>query len=494
MLPPFCQGRQPRNDSGKRVNAKQARPDAKHGSHIKMRKRSVASSAIEIAELVFTIGYHRLFLDELSRKAGREQVHRLPNLRSPKKCQKTALRIALLIAAVSSPRVIYAQSQHDVAPETVLEPVRQNGVRVGNGFLLVSDFRLGGEYDSNVYNTPTGKRDDLSVVIAPKATLRSNWSRHEVSLDLESEVRRYRDLKAENSEQYSVAANSLLELGYNIDVRARAGFARRIERRGTSGDDFLTDAPVEYDETFARLEVSRSGNRLGLKADAAITKRDFNAASINDAPIDLSSRDLTIMRGSARADLRISDRTRTFIEGRINTIDYSLDSPIDKDSDGLSALAGIHHEITGNSSIEIAAGYMEQHFDNPNFASYKGVNYSLDLDWLPRPQLRLTASAARTMRRSPFQNVPVVIESDFRIQAEKSFHDSVFLRAQASHTRENYREINRTDKRWAVGAEAEYRLTRNLGAFAGTSYRKQTSNGGRQYSGFRISFGVRMVL
>jgi len=457
-------------------------------------RRTAVCSITEIADLLFTIGYCLLSLGGNNREIASAKAIRLPDLRSAKKRQSTALRVALLIAAVSSPRISYAQAQDDVAPETVLDPTRQNGVRVSEGLLLVSDFRLSGEYDSNVYSTDELRRDDLSVVIAPKVTLRSDWARHQVSLDLDGEVRRYLDLTAEDSEQYSIAANSLLELGYNIDVRSRAGYARRIDRRGTSGDDFLTDAPVEYDETFASLAISRQGNRLGLRADAAITGRDFKPASINGAPIDLSSRDLTITRASARADLRVSDRTRTFVEGRINSLDYSLDSPIDRDSDGLSALAGIRYELTENSSVEVAAGYMEQRFDNPDFDSYSGINYSLDLDWLPRSELRLTASAARTMRRSPLQNVPVVIESEFRIGAEKSFQDRVYLRAQGSFTRESYREINRTDQRWAVGAEAEYRLTQNIGAFAGTSYRKQTSNTGRQYSGFGVSFGARMVL
>lgn len=490
FLPPFCQDRQRRDGSRKQVNACRARSGVADTLSAEIRPGSVASSVTEIAELFFTVGYCGFSSGGDRREQHRDKVICLPNLRSPRKRRSTALSVALLIAAISSPRISYAQS----APETVLEPTRQNGIRVSNGLLLVSDFRLGGEYDSNVYNTQNVKRDDLAIVIAPKATLRSDWSRHEVSLDMDAEIRRYNDLTAEDSEQYAVAARSLLELGHDIDVRTGIGYARRIERRGTSGDDFLTDAPVEFDETHANLAISRQGNRLGLRADAAIVKRDFKPASINDTPIDLSSRDLTVARVSARADLRVSDRTRAFVEGRVNSLDYSLDGPTDRDSNGLSALVGVRHEITDKSKIELAAGYMEQHFDDPAFHSYKGINYSLDLDWLPRPELRVTASAARTMKRSPFENVPVVIESDFRIETEKSFRDQVFLRAQAAYTRESYREISRADKRWSVGAEAEYRLTRNLGAFAGTSYRKQTSNTGRQYSGFRVSFGARMVL
>lgn len=405
------------------------------------------------------------------------------------------LRLAVFVVLFfSGARMANAEPGEVVTPIEMFEPERANGVRVVPGIILFPDANADVIYDSNIFNLDGAETEDTYLSVRPALTLGSDFSRHAVRLEGRAELRRYFGNADENSDQWSLRATGLLDLGQGIDVDAFGGIRRGIESRGTLGDVFLTDQPVAFIEKQAGIEVSRSQRLLGLSGSVGLLKRDYFDTSVNGVSVDLSQRDVTIRTARVRGDLQMTERTRVFVELSGNQIDFRIASTPALDSSGFSLLAGINYELTSLISLEAAAGYINQDFENPLVEPASDVNYRLTATWTPRPEWRFTGSAARIVDASRTQESPAVITDDFRLGVERAIGDRILLRVETAYLEDEYRGTPRLDKRFVAAASTTYRLSEQISLSARASYREQNGGAfGRSFEGFSASFGVRAV-
>lgn len=454
-------------------------------------RRSILHVWREMEDILFIL---RLLIEP--KPKCRRSLHRAITDRSRKRRARQpalVLRIAaFILLCLIAPRLAIAQPEEVVTPVEMFDADAGEGVRLSSSYIFYPRAVIDLTYDSNVYNVDALETEDTYVSFQPGFALKSDFGRHAVGLEARGEIRRYFDISDENSEQYDIVATTLLELGEGIDVDTYVGFARGIERRGTLGDVFFTDEPVAYHEKRAGIDVTRRGGRLALGAGAAILKRDYSDALVGGVPTDLSIRDVKVANAKLRADLGLDRRTGLFAEVGVNQIDYELPTVTPRDSDGLSALVGVRHEVTSLLEVEAGVGYIHQNFDDPATASANEFNYRLAANWTPRPQWRLTAAAARLVDASRSQESPAIITSDFRLGAQRALGDRILVGAEAAYTEENYRGSPRKDERFTVAASTTYRLAERIGITAKAGYRDQDGGAfGRSYNGFTASIGVR---
>ncbi|SMQ60942.1 hypothetical protein SAMN06297468_0487 [Altererythrobacter xiamenensis] len=454
-------------------------------------RRSILHVWREMEDILFIL---RLLIEP--KPKCRRSLHRAITDRSRKRRARQpalVLRIAaFILLCLIAPRLAIAQPEEVVTPVEMFDADAGEGVRLSSSYIFYPRAVIDLTYDSNVYNVDAPETEDAYVSFQPGFALKSDFGRHAVGLEARGEIRRYFDISDENSEQYDIVATTLLELGEGIDVDTYVGFARGIERRGTLGDVFFTDEPVAYHEKRAGLDITRDGGRLVLGAGAAILKRDYSDTLVGGVPTDLSIRDVKVANAKLRADLGLDRRTGLFAEVGVNQIDYELPTVTPRDSDGLSALVGVRHEVTSLLEVEAGVGYIHQNFDDPATPSANEFNYRLAASWTPRPQWRLTAAAARLVDASRSQESPAIITSDFRLGAQRALGDRILVGAEAAYTEENYRGSPRKDERFTVAASTTYRLAERIGITAKAGYRDQDGGAfGRSYNGFTASIGVR---
>lgn len=431
----------------------------------------------------------------------RTGAHRVIHVGSGRKAQRSkglaprvAVRVALFVLCGSAPRLAFAQDTNVVTPVQLFDPEAGPGLRVGPGFVLHPSVAADVTYDSNVYNVATFKTDDFIASVRPLLVLQSDWARHSLELSGSADVRRYFDTKDENSEEFDLAARSTLELGGQINVEPDVGYARLIEKRGTAGDQFLTDRPVSLYEKRAGLRISRDSGRLGISVEGSLVKSEYNDTSSGGIPVDLSTRDVLIRRGALRASLGISARTRVFAQLAGNEVDYDIKTATPRNSSGYALLGGFHLQVTSLIDLEAALGYIHQNFDNPAFKSVSAMNFWLTANWTPTPRWLITASAARTIDHSPRIDVPAIVRSEFSLEAKRAVTDRLMLGADAGFTNEKYWGSRRNDRRYEANVSAHYRLAGPIGVIARAGYRKQDGGAfGRDYEGVAASIGVRLA-
>lgn len=391
-----------------------------------------------------------------------------------------------------APRLALAEAPEVVTPVKLFDPDSGEGVRVSPGFILYPQAIVDLTYDTNIYNVDSGEIEDGVVSLRPAFALRSDFSRHAVSLEGAAELRRYFDISDENSEQYRLNARALLELGLGIDVSANAGYNRGIERRGTAGDIFFSDEPISFHEKTAGIEVARTGNKLEIALGAGVIKRDYSDTVLGGAPIDLSLRDVTVRTAKFRADLGVNAKTKIFGELRGNEIDYQIATIPSRNSSGYAALIGVRHELTGLIDLEAGIGYISQDFDDPSIKSAGEINYRLAASWTPSPKWKLDASASRLVDPSRSQEAPAIITSEFKLSAQHAIGDRVLVGAEAGYLEEEYKTTLRKDKRAFVSGSTTYRLADRIGVFVSVGYRDQDGGAfGRSYKGFAGTIGLR---
>lgn len=469
------------------ANAKSSARRVGHGWHVRLAR----NLGRELEDLAFVV-----CLAFVPKRRNSRSMHQAIAIRARSQRFRhpgIILRIAgFTCMCLMAPRLALAEAPEVVTPIEMFDPDSGEGVRVSPSFVLYPQATVDFTYNTNIYNVDAQKIDDGVVSFKPAFVLRSDFSRHAVSLEGGAEIRRYFDISDENSEQYRLNGRALLELGSDINVEAFAGYARGIEQRGTVGDVFFTDEPVRYHEKRAGIEIARTGHRLEMALAGGIAKRDYSDTLSGGVPIDLSLRDVTVRTAKFRTDFGLDAKTKIFAEISGNEIDYQLPTTLPRDSSGYAALVGARHELTALLDVEAGVGYIHQDFKNPSVQSAGEFNYRLAASWTPSPQWRLTASATRLVDASRSQESPAIITNEFKLGAQRAIGDRALVGAEAGYVEEDYRASPRKDKRAFVSASTTYRLTDRIGAFVSAGYRDQDGGAaGRSYKGFAGSVGLR---
>jgi hypothetical protein len=133
-----------------------------------------------------------------------------------------------------------------------------------------------------------------------------------------------------------------------------------------------------------------------------------------------------------------------------------------------------------------------QWFDAPGTRNLTGLDYSVSARWTPRPRFRLTASGRRNVGNSTLLNASAVVTSDLSANATAAIGRKLLVGLETGFVSEDFRGIDRSNKRVYAELTSQYRLNGNLSAFAGASYRTQDAHGagGRDYHGAAFRLGV----
>lgn len=394
----------------------------------------------------------------------------------------TALSLSLAAPA-------WAQERPVDDPEGLVENSEPLGLRAGTVIVyprISADIR----YDSNVYNQPDAIGDGV-LVARPGVRVQTDLSRHAVRLDLTSEIRRYFDLKSENSEQWAARAEGRLDLAQAVTITPAVLIARRIERRGTFGDVTpINLEPASYLEKTGSVRIERSRGVLDLMAEAGRRKLDYHDVEENGLVLDQSFRDVRTDWVRARIGVRRSERLSLFVQGRVNWQRY--ETRPDANSKGFSVLGGVRYDITGQLRAEAGVGYLQQDFADPLEPRFKGLDYTISATWTPQQRVRVELRGSRDIERSPLPGVTAVIESRFEAAVTYAVNRKILAGLEGGFVRNQYRGTTRRDDRFYVDATARYQLTPRLAAVAGAGWRTQNGNGpgGRDYNGFNLRVGI----
>ncbi len=391
------------------------------------------------------------------------------------------LATAALAAAltVSVPVVVSAQDLGSNFKRDRNVSVRQRprpdyeaiGIKTG-GFTVYPRLTVEAEHNDNIYAVASGEDDDLIWHVKPEVAARSNWSRHSLGAFASASINRYSDFDTENTEEYTIGANGRLDIERGSNISGLVEYQRLTEPRTAPTSPAASNRPVEYDLVTSNITGVKEFNRLRLTGK--LDDLDYNFHNTN---VFQDFRDRNEFYYTGKAEYAVSPDTAVYVSLVGNNKNYDVSSPTARDSDGYVATVGANFEVSQVIRGDIEAGYMKQSYDSAQYGSIDGLNALGKVEWFPTQLTTVTLNGSRTIEESVATNSPGYISANIGASVDHELLRNVLLTAKANYGEDDYKQIDRKDKRTGAGLAAAYLLNRNVGLFLTYTYLKQKSVG-----------------
>jgi hypothetical protein len=411
---------------------------------------------------------------------------------------QTCLRgsaVALVVAAAAmwAPTKVYAQqppvagSSPFVRPgpvrnETVTNRRRPQydavGIRRGS-FFIYPAFSLAELYDSNIFASPTDKKQDFITILSPEFAIRSNWRRHQLNFGARADIAFYKSHYKENYQDAVGLVNGRYDISGNTYVFAGGEFGYRHEDRG-SPDDAGGKLPTKFwvaqltlggQHTFGRFTV-RLSNQLRF-----LDFKDVPAAGVG--LIDNDDRDRREWEGVLRLTYRVNPRLSVFGQITGDYIRYNdrFDSGgLQRDNKGFEAEGGVSIEITGRLVGEVFAGWSRRTYRDPTLSPVSGPSGGASLTWTPTGLTTVTGTVVRTIEESTQTGASSFFSTNFRLSVDHELRRNVLLNGFGSYQFDDYNGISRFDRWIRAGLGATVLVNRNVNLFGGYEFTHAISN------------------
>ncbi|MFZ0266041.1 outer membrane beta-barrel protein [Caulobacter sp.] len=357
------------------------------------------------------------------------------------------------------------------------------GIKMG-GFTAYPRLTLSANHDDNIYATAIDEEADTVWRVRPEVALRSNWSRHALGAYAAASFNRHADFSSENTEEYTLGVDGRVDIERGSTIVGSLQYEELTEARTSPTSPSAATSPVQYSLVVGSLNGVKEFNRLRLLASFDSKLYDYeDAHNAAGGVIEQDTRDRDEFRFGGKAEYAVSPDTALFLAVKGNKKDYDL-AIAGRDSDGYTATVGANFELSQVIRGSLEGGYMKQSYDNPAYTDIDGFNALGRVEWFPTQLTTVTVNGARTIEEAVAVGAQGYIASTVNASIDHELLRNVLLSAQASYEDDDYRSIDRSDKRTGFGASATYLMNRNVALILSYSFLKQESSGSDKSSSF----------
>ncbi|HJV43207.1 outer membrane beta-barrel protein [Caulobacter sp.] len=402
---------------------------------------------------------------------------------------------AMACIALTAPQIAQAQDLGSNFKRDKNVSVRQRprpdyeatGQKAG-GFTLYPRITGDVEHNDNIYATATGKTDDTIWRVKPELAVRSDWSRNALGFFAGGNIIRYSDNDTENAEEYTVSANGRLDISRGSNLTGLVQTQRLVEPRTSPTAPTAAGKPVKYDLTQGSVSLTKEFNRL--RVTGRLDDKDFNYKDVPNiagtAIVDQDFRDRNEFNYGAKAEYAVSPDTAVYLTATGNKKDYDTNvAASNRNSDGYVVGVGANFDVSNLVRGDLQVGYMSQSYDNPAFSKIDGFNAAGRLEWFPTQLTTVGINGSRTIEESTAAGSQGYISNNIGASIDHELMRNVLLSAAYAHGKDNYKGVDRTDKRDNFSATATYLLNRRVGLFLTYNYLKQDSSGAQNGAAFK---------
>lgn len=364
------------------------------------------------------------------------------------------------------------------------------GLRAG-AFLVYPRLELQAEKNDNIYATGTGEVDDSILHVRPELAIESDWSQNFLSAYVRGGINRYADNDGENTEEYALGTSGRIDVTRQSNIGFGADYTSSFEPRTAPSAPRNAVEPTALDTLQAYVSGSRSAGYLKLSGRADFRSFDYEDGRTGlGTVIEQDNRDRDVASVSGRVDFAISPDTAFFAQATGNQRSYDVASTAlapNRDSQGAEYLIGANFEISALVRGEIAAGYIEQSFDEAAFDDVDGFGARAQLEWFPSELTTINVAAGRTVEDTPVAGVGGILSDSASLGIDHELLRNVIVNARVTWGRDDYKGVDREDTRVGANIGATYLVNRNFGVNATFSTLDTTSEGAARDQDFRVN-------
>lgn len=369
------------------------------------------------------------------------------------------------------------------AQAAVDDPYAPLGIRAG-AFDLFPAVELMAAYNTNPQQSQSPQGASVYTV-APELRAQSNWSRHQLKVDLRGSYSIYNPDQSPtlNRPNFNGRVDGRIDVSRDtrIDLNTRA----LVSTDNPNSPNLPADlATLPLFITFGGgAGVSHSFNRfeLSVKGDAQRTAYQ-NSELTNGQTVSNADRNYDQYGGVLRGSYELTPGMKPFLEvgadTRIHDL-YTDSSGYHRDSNGGYGTVGSTFEITRILTGDIAAGYMQRDYVDPRLGSIGGAIGNGSLIWTADALNTVKLTVASTISETTIPGVPGELSRDIGLQFDHAFRRWLIGSVKAGFGTDVYKNgavetsggticvctpgatgtvTDRVDKRYYVALDMTYKL------------------------------------
>jgi hypothetical protein len=363
------------------------------------------------------------------------------------------------------------------------------GIRFGQ-FFFFPRFEADEAYNDNIYAVPANKTGDWLTQLMPSFDLVSNFAQNELDVSGGTAIGRYASHSSEDYDDAFGAVNGRIDMTELTHFMGGLRIDRDHEPRTATDAPGNAGQPVTYTTYTGNVGVEQTGTRIGYEADGIVTRSEFEAVpAIGGGIIPQSDRNETGFEGALRGDYEFTPDTQAYIRGAANTqqFDHAAGNGIPiRNSNGYRIDTGLRLDLTGVTYLDAYVGYLQQIYSQSAYGSIEGLDFGAGAVWNFTTLDTLKLNSARTVNNS-YAEIgtngpgtalsPGYLATTSTISEDHELLRNLLLNANASYEVDDWKEIDRTDNVFGIGAGAKYLMSRNLYLGVTWNYQRRYSTG-----------------
>jgi len=360
------------------------------------------------------------------------------------------------------------------------------------GIKVTPSLSYAGEYDDNVFRTPSDRRSDYVNTISPAILLEAAPGKHEIKAGYKLDILRYSTHSNLDTERHAALLSALLNFN-RLQVRFREEFRRT--------DDFPTS------ELTTRIKRNENFLLGGFDYDVVQlwgVGFDLTWGNINylDSPSgDFNFLDRNSHTYAATVYHRITAKTRLFAE--YDYVREIFDSDQSRDNSRHRTLLGVRGDLTTRFSLTAKGGYERLDFHSDTREAQNNFVISAEASYKPVERLQVALLVKRSVESSTFADNAQFESFNATLGITYAVTPKILIVPRGFFGIDNFREstlnIDRIEKRldhlYGGGIGIRYDLQRWIRLDASYDYQARSSNfNAFDYDDNRLSFSVAFSL
>jgi hypothetical protein len=353
------------------------------------------------------------------------------------------------------------------APIVQDDPYSAVGIR-GGSFLFFPSVELSSGADSNPEHIPGGP-SSLYFVVAPELQVQSDWSRHSLTADLRGS---YTDYTSDSLQP------SLNRPYFNSTIDGRIDVTRDtqlvLENRVLVTTDNpgnpnlqagLASLPIET-TVGGTFGIVQNFSRLLVSVKGLIDRSIFGDSKLTDGETASNTfQNYNQYAAVARVGYEIDPGMKPFVE--VQEDERIHDAALDingqqRDSTGTSVKVGATLALYNTLTGEIAFGYLNRDYKDPNLPEINGPSLDGVLTWQATPLTSAKLTASTVANESILQNVSGSLSHDVSVEVDHALRRWLVLNGIVGYGRDQYVGLGRDDNRYFGSVGATYKLNREV--------------------------------
>ncbi len=354
----------------------------------------------------------------------------------------------MIFTFLITPYVTFANDDSEQTLEPLIDSAEEKIIYETDKAVKISvGGTTGFAYSDNIYRTENDEESDIIAVFRPGVRVRTDLEPYQLDVQALAEAGEY----LQESENSYVDTDLKGRLGYdftpntNVYVGARHQFDHIPVGAFTDDPNTQSATPTEY-----RYMEAYGGVKLDMPSWIAhlhtgIDFYDYDNTNRRDGTlINNDDRDRDEMHLTQRVGYKVHPDAVLFVQGTYNQRNY--DNRVDgtllfsRDSDGIEGLAGIKiGEDRDPIYLEMAAGYLQQNYNEDVLTDVNGVALRGELGLNPNDDLRIRGVLSRDVRESIIAGSSAYLQTRIGAQVNYQMTQEWLLGSKAGFTLNDFK-------------------------------------------------------